>query len=143
MTTEIPINIISIEGDGCHIMIPASVNGKHATVLIDTGASKSVFDISKIKKFISEQQAYFEVNEKLSAGLGTNSIESKATLIEELKIGDCIIKNYKVIILDLIHINQSYNLLNIPAIDGVLGGDLLIQQEAVIDYKNKVLKINC
>ena len=37
------------------------------------------------------------------------------------------------------HITESYLQLNLPCIDGVLGGDLLMQQNAIIDYQNKVL----
>ena len=141
MLTKIPIQKISIEGEGFHLMIKANINGKKANILIDTGASRTVFDSEQIKNFIPEDHDEFEDNEKLSTGLGTDSLASQATTIDELQFGDLIIKNYIAVVLDMKHINQSYSKLNFPAIDGVLGGDLLSKYKAVIYYKEKILKL--
>lgn len=122
-------------------MINAVINGQKANLLIDTGASRSVFDIEKIKKYIGEDQILFEKNEKLSTGLGTNTMESQSVIIDELKLGDLIIRNYQAVVLEMSHINQSYAKLNLPGIDGVMGGDLFYQYKVVIDYKRKSLKL--
>ncbi len=141
MVTKIPIQKLSIEGEGFHLMIKAKINEKKANILIDTGASRTVFDSEQIKNFIPEDHIEFENNEKLSTGLGTNSLVSQATIIKKLQFGDLIIKNYTAVILDMKHINQSYTTLNFPAIDGVLGSDLLSKYKAVIYYKEKFLKL--
>ncbi|MBE9492423.1 MAG: clan AA aspartic protease [Bacteroidetes bacterium] len=141
MIHKIPIEIIPIEEEGFHLMINAVINGQKANLLIDTGASRSVFDIEKIKKYIGEDQILFEKNEKLSTGLGTNTMESQSVIIDELKLGDLIIHNYQAVVLEMSHINQSYAKLNLPGIDGVMGGDLFYQYKVVIDYKRKSLKL--
>ena len=141
MIYKIPIKIIPIEEEGFHLMINAVINGQKANLLIDTGASRSVFDIEKIKKYIGEDQILFEKNEKLSTGLGTNTMESQSVIIDELKLGDLIIRNYQAVVLEMSHINQSYAKLNLPGIDGVMGGDLFYQYKVVIDYKRKSLKL--
>jgi hypothetical protein len=138
---KIPIKIIPIEEEGFHLMINAVINGQEANLLIDTGASRSVFDIEKIKKYIGGDQILFENNEKLSTGLGTNTMESQSVIIDELKLGDLIIRNYQAVVLEMSHINQSYAKLNLPGIDGVMGGDLFYQYKVVIDYKRKSLKL--
>ena len=141
MVTKIPIQKLSIEGEGFHLMIKAKINGKKANILIDTGASRTVFDSEQIKNFIPENHDEFEDNEKLSTGLGTSSLVSQATIIKKLQFGNLIIKNYTAVVLDMKHINQSYTTLNFPAIDGVLGSDLLSKYKAVIYYKEKILKL--
>ncbi len=142
MITQIPINIITIQDDGCHLMIEILVNNKKASMLIDTGASKTAFDIKKIKKFIPDiKKNDFELIDKTSTGIGTNSLESYMIVLKKIKIANFILKNYKAVVIDMQHINESYSKLKLPLIDGILGGDLLIQQNAVIDYKNKILKI--
>ena len=108
-------------------------------MLIDTGAFKTVFDKERIKKFVDEDE--FELNEKLSTGLGTNSMQTHSAIIKKIKFGEISIKNFKTILLDLSHVNDSYHKLDLPVIDGVLGSDLMIQYDAVIDYKLKELRL--
>ena len=138
--TILPIQILSIEEDGYHLMMKAHINNKKACLLIDTGASKTVFDIERIKKFVDDSE--FELNEKLSTGLGTNSMQTHTVIIKKIQFRDISIHHFKAILLDLTHVNESYSKLDLPVIDGVLGSDLMIQYHAVIDYKLKELKLH-
>ena len=47
----------------------------------------------------------------------------------------------ETILLDLTHVNVSYEKLDLPAIDGVLGSDLMMEYKAVIDYQKKELTL--
>lgn len=136
--TILPIQLLVIEDDGIHLMIQASINNKKARLLIDTGASKTVFDKARIGKFIDENE--FELNEKLSTGLGTNSMQTHSAAIKKIQFGELVIKNFKTIVLDLSHVNESYGKLGFPVIDGVLGSDVMMQYNALIDYQSKELK---
>jgi predicted aspartyl protease len=137
--TILPIELLFIEDDGFHLMIRAFINQKTAWMLIDTGASKTVFDREQIKKFMDEKE--FGVNEKLSTGLGTNSMQTHSAILKKIEFGELVITDFKTILLDLSHVNESYHKLGLPAIDGVLGSDLLVKYSAVIDYKSKKLKM--
>lgn len=44
MITTIPLQILPIENDGFHLMIVVKINRKNANLIIDTGASRTVFD---------------------------------------------------------------------------------------------------
>ncbi|MBI9037949.1 MAG: clan AA aspartic protease [Bacteroidales bacterium] len=142
MLRKIPITIIPIEDDGFHLMLEILINHQIANLIIDTGASRTVFDSNRIMKFVSDENSEFEKNEKLSTGLGTNSLESQAIELDSIKIGELEIEKYKAVILDMSHINQTYSGINIPEIDGVLGGDLLKKYNAEISYRSKLLVIN-
>ncbi len=139
--TEIPITIISIEDDGFHLLIPVKINNKKAKLLIDTGASRTVFDKDRMMHFVGNNKDQYEENQKLSTGIGTNALKSQAFILNKLTLGDLKIKKYPAVVLDMVHINISYENLKIPAIDGVVGGDILSKYKAVINYKKKTLKL--
>jgi len=141
MIITIPLTIISLEAEGFHLFVHAAINGKPANLLVDTGASKTVFDINRISKFVRKRKKTFESFEKLSTGLGTNSMESRFTTIKEFCISEIKFTNFMAILLDLAHVNQSYEMLEQQPIDGVLGSDLLMKYKAVIDFNNKILKL--
>ena len=71
---ELPINIISIEGDGFHLIAEGCINGKTARFVVDTGASRTVFDKDKILNYISNPE--FSEKEGISAGIGGTDISS-------------------------------------------------------------------
>ena len=139
MITTIPFKILSIDEEGFHLMIKVSINRKTANLIIDTGASKTVLDKTRIKNYVSEKS--FDVHDKLSSGLGTNTMESQLTILKKIKIGDIEINNYTTVLLDLSHVNKSYEQVGLKPIEGVLGSDILLQYKAIIDYEKKVLKL--
>jgi hypothetical protein len=139
MTGTIPFKVIDISGEGYHLMLKLKINNKAATVIIDTGASKSVFDKTRIEKFVKEKN--FATHESLSSGLGTNTMTSQITTIKKLQIGELEIPDYKTVLLDLSHVNASYEQVGLKAVDGVLGSDILLKYHAVIDYEKQTLKL--
>lgn len=142
MPSIIPILLTAIEDDGFHLMIDVEVNGIPARMLIDTGASRSVFDLERITQFFAEKDPEMEDNEQLSTGLGTREMQSQVVSLDEFKLGDLRIKNYPAVVIDLSHVNLSYKELNLDPIDGVLGSDILVKYGAVIDYKKMSMRIN-
>ena len=136
---EIPINIINIEGDGFHIVTEGLINGKPARFVVDTGASRTVFDKDRILNYINNPE--FSEKEGLSAGIGGTDISSFIFDIEELCFGDLMISNYQAVAMDLSNINDSYEMIKLPPIDGVFGGDLLKRHNAVINYRLKKIRL--
>ena len=136
---EIPINIINIEGDGFHLIAEGRINDKVARFVVDTGASRTVFDKDRILNYINNPE--FAEKEGLSAGIGATDISSFIFNIEELSFGDLKIEDYQAVAMDLTNINASYEMIKLPPIDGVLGGDLLRKHNAVISYKLKKIRL--
>ncbi len=140
--SNIPLELMKIEGDGFHLMIEAEVNGKAVRMLVDTGASKTVFDKTRLQSLVEDgAEEYYEDLEQLSTGLGTNSMQGQVAELDSFKFGDVEIKDYPVVVLDMDHVNQSYEMLGDRGIDGVLGSDILKKYDAVIYFKKKVLKV--
>ena len=136
---EVPIQLLDIEGDGFHIMVRGTIHGKEASFLIDTGASRSVFDPKTISTFIDNLQ--FEKKEGMTAGVGSSDLESSTFVIDRLSIGTLEITDYEGVALDLENIREMYGNLHLPHIDGIIGGDLLHQYKAVINYRSKKLRL--
>ena len=138
-TTEIPLLIIPIQDDGFHIFLKASLNHEEVYMLLDTGASRTVFDMETLKKIHAGIE--LEKNQDNATGLGTNGVENFTTTIQKLGLGDIEINDYQAGALDLVHVNTSYNKIDIPPIAGVLGSDILVKYQADISYRAKTLKL--
>lgn len=132
MTFSVPIRLVEIADSGFHIAVSAFINGNLANVLIDTGASQTVFDKNRINLFSDELE--LQKTEQLSKGLGTDSMEGYQFSINQFILGDLLLDDFEVVALDLSHINASYSELKLPAIDMVLGGDFLKRYCALINY---------
>ena len=136
---EVPLQLLDIEGEGFHIMVKGLIHDKEANFLIDTGASRSVFDPNTITDFIDNIQ--FEKKEGMTAGVGSSDLESATFLIEVFTIGELEIHDYEAVALDLENIHEMYGKLGLPRIDGIIGGDLLKRYKAVINYRSKKLRL--
>ena len=140
MMNRLKIELMPIEEDGYHIFLDASINGGTARLLVDTGASRTVFDEERIKAFLTKKNQRFKRFSKLSTGLGTNSMKSRSIILEEFRLGETVFKDYQAVVLNMEHVNQSYQMLGQKQIDGVLGGDLLRELRAVIDYRKNEIR---
>lgn len=132
-----PLQIIDLHEDGFHPLVEVTVFGRSFILVLDTGASKTAFDKSVL--FQAHQQAVVTVSDRLSTGLGTNSMASSTAIISDLHLGKLLIKEFEVAVLDLSTINIAYSQLGHPEVLGVLGGDILMKYKAVIDYGGRKL----
>lgn len=137
MTTTVPLHIIDLHEDGYHPLVEVSIFGKPFTLVLDTGASKTAFDHGALLN----EDAKLEVSDRLSTGLGTNDMISSTAIIRDMQIGDLLIEEFEVAVLDLSTINIAYRQLNHPEVLGVLGGDILMKYKAVIDYGAGTLRL--
>lgn len=138
--TLIPLTLIHLQDDGFHLLVEVVVFNKRFTAVLDTGASKTVFDKTTIEQYADHE--HILLSEHLSTGLGTNTMESYTLIIPELKLGELVLNDYKVALLDLSSINYAYEMLELEPVLGVIGGDLLRAHKAIIDYENKTLSLN-
>lgn len=140
MNSTIPIEIIKLEDKSYHIMIEATINKTQtATLIIDTGASKTVFDKTFISPFASE---ITEVEDNKSSGINAMIDSAHVGKIDQLSIGSFIKKEYLCLMLDLSHINELYKNYADKFIAGLLGSDFLVDHNAIIDYHDKKLTLN-
>src|SRR5690554_7480391 len=136
----IPLTLLNLQDDGFHLLMEVIVFNQPFKAVLDTGASKTVFDKTTVEKHINPD--LLKLSDQLSTGLGTKSMESYLLTIPDLQIDDLHLKDYNVAVLDLSTINFAYEQIDQEPIIGVIGGDLLFKYQAVINYKKSLLTLN-
>ena len=130
MTTTIPFTVIAFNNNtGFHLLLKIKVNGKSVKLILDTGASSTVFDKERIAKLITIKKV--DKNKNAIRGIGKKTMDLHTTVFSKIKIGDLIIKNYKAALIDLSHVNNAYGAIGVPTIDGVLGNDILYNYDEI------------
>lgn len=134
-TIAVPLTLINLQDDGFHLLVEIVVFGQKLLAVVDTGASRCVFD----KTFIETHIKGLENTEETHATtLFTTSSTLQAT-IPKIKIGRLILNDYETVALDLEAVNQAYEGLGHPPIRAIIGGDLLLKYHATINYKKMKL----
>lgn len=136
---EIPLQIIELEKENYHILIEGAFQDNTVSSwIIDTGASKSVMDMS--------QQAYFEIldsdneDDYHSAGINQGVMETSVGKMFFIRFGELEITDHKVALIDLTHVNEIYGKYTPLRIAGLLGGDILMQYKCCINYDRKIIQ---
>lgn len=137
--TTVPLELINLQDDGFHLLVEVVVFGKKFNAVLDTGASKTVLDKSIVEHYIPTNELL--LSDKLSTGLGTNTMESHTAVLPYLKIGRLRLEAFEVAVLDLSMISTAYERLDLPPVIGVLGGDILQSRGATISYEKLTLKL--
>ncbi|WP_299284353.1 aspartyl protease family protein [uncultured Mucilaginibacter sp.] len=136
---SIPLELIDLNGNGFHALVNVTVFNKTFKLVLDTGASKTAFDKTLLLEQIHEKELINSGH--LTTGLGTNNMESFMTTITDFYIGKFHIPEIEVAVLDLSAINIAYEKLAVGPVLGVLGGDVLVEFRAVIDYEKGKLSL--
>ncbi|MET3503123.1 hypothetical protein ABIC45_004760 [Mucilaginibacter rubeus] len=139
MIISVPLRIIDLHDDGFHPLVEVMLFEKTFIMVLDTGASKTAFDQTVLSE--ANETMNILASDKLSTGLGTNTMESFTATVSDLHIGDLPIAEFEVAVLDLSTINVAYGQMGYPQVLGVLGGDILMKYKAVIDYGKRILKL--
>ena len=137
--TSIPIKIFKVDDNGFHLSLTAKINGKKCNLIVDTGASRSVFDKKRIKDL--QGDASVIPTEKLSTGIGNNQLKSELVKLNHLELGDLQIENYEAVIIDLSHVNSAYSQNGNRVIEGILGSDIMKKHKAIIDFDKKEIRL--
>lgn len=120
-----------------HIIIECELNYKLGRFIVDTGASNSCINFLFASKF----NINFEKSiEKVSSA--TNKIsETYFSKNNTLKIGDCQINDFELVLFDMTFINNSLKEKETFEVDGIIGGDILNELNACINYKKKEISL--
>lgn len=140
MRIRIPFDLVSLQEDGFHCLVEGAVNGNPLLIVLDTGASRSCFDIAFLQQFVGEHS--LQANDSMTSGIGTNTLSSFVTTVDEFSMGSFVIKGYQAIGLDLAHIHEAYNQVGLPLVNGILGADILARHHAIIDYRKREITLN-
>jgi len=134
---EICFEIVELEEKTYHPLIKAEFPGvENYWWVIDTGASKSVFDETMTNFFTLDNEDHV-----MATGLGKEIVETNSGKIGSLSLGGINFGELNVALIDFLHINNEYSKFSEKRIIGLIGSDFLYAQRAIIDFENK--KISC
>lgn len=118
-----------------HLLLKAEINGVKGRFILDTGASNTCICSSNIFNFKLEAQ---NCSTK-AVGAGNSDILTQIANNNIIKIGKWKTKDFPLVILDLSHVNGILTKFRTQPVDGIIGADVLLKSEAVLDYKNNYL----
>lgn len=113
-----------------HFEVVAQINGISGRFILDTGASNTCVGFDKIEMF----KLTSEETEIKAAGAGATNMETLIATKNRIKIGDWKKKKLKIVLFDLVHVNEALTAHNALPVDGIIGADVLKKARAVIDY---------
>jgi len=135
---KIPIKILELDKKSFHLLIEAKINKSQVNLILDTGASRSVFDKSLPGVIFPDKKG----EEIHSAGIMAGNIDSQHAVIKTFKLGKLKLHNFKAVLIDLEEINKLYSKVTGKKIHGLLGSDFLFEMNAVINYGKATLILN-
>lgn len=118
-----------------HLTIKAEINGVKGEFILDTGASNSCVGFESIEQFKLKAN-----NSKTkAAGAGATGMMTQLASKNHLKMGTWKCDNFSLVIFDLSHVNEALSQHKAKEVHGIIGADVLLQGDAVIDYSSKYL----
>jgi len=135
-TITVPLTLINLQDNGFHLLVEIVVFGEKLFAVLDTGASRSVFDKGLMEKHIQE----LTISDETQAATIFSTATTLQGFIPILKIGSLMLKQYHAIALDLQSVTDTYLLLGHPPISAIIGGDILTEFNAKIDYQKKIVR---
>lgn len=135
MMHEICFEIVELEAKTYHPLVKADFGGleEHWWV-IDSGASKSVFDVSLTSYYITNGD-----DSVMATGLGKEVVETSSGTILEFKIGGFNFGPLKVALVEFRHINEEYAKFSDKKIVGLIGCDFLYSRKAILNFEQTKL----
>jgi predicted aspartyl protease len=118
-----------------HFEISTKINGITGRFILDTGASNTCIGLDKISHF-----ELVSKNSKIkAAGAGATNMETQISTKNNIEIGQWFQNKAKLVLFDLIHVNEALISHNALPVDGVIGADVLKKGKAIIDYDKKCI----
>jgi hypothetical protein len=127
----IALERIELSDGGIHILIRGKVDDKSMYFIVDTGASHSVIDMNWARENLDNND--FILAEIPAHGIGA-SVEVHRVTLHKMEIGDLVLQERKVALIDFTSINNVYKQEGIEEVQGIIGGDILRDHGAIIDY---------
>jgi hypothetical protein len=137
MKLKISFDIVELEEKTYHPLIKAEFHGleEHWWV-IDTGASKSVFDESLIDYYTGDNE-----DSVMATGLGKEVVQTNSAEISDLTLGGYHFGVLNVALVDFLHINNEYSKFSEKKIVGLIGCDFLYPHKAILDFDQREISL--
>ena len=118
-----------------HLTIKATINGVQGDFILDTGASNSCVGFESIELFKLKAKK----SRTKAAGAGATGMITQIASKNNLKIGTWKLADFNLVIFDLSHVNEALRQHKTKEVQGIIGADVLLEGDGIIDYSSKYL----
>ena len=118
-----------------HLLISAKINGIKGKFILDTGASTSCVGFESIDRFLLDA----EISDTKAAGAGGTGMETQIAKNNQIQLGRWYDRRFHLVVFDMSHVNEALRQYKTKPVDGIIGADILLKGEAIIDYSNHYL----
>tara|TARA_B110001469_G_C9562123_1_gene278839 strand:- start:579 stop:938 length:360 start_codon:yes stop_codon:yes gene_type:complete len=112
-----------------HFKVISKINGVKGVFILDTGASSTFVDI--------KLEGLFKLKSERSlikaSGAGPNKLTILLSKGNSIKIGGWKCERFQIALIDLSNVNDAFESVEAPAVDGIIGADVLKTGNAIID----------
>jgi predicted aspartyl protease len=121
-----------------HLLVRAQINGKPATLLVDTGAPLSAVAIDRAAHF---GMGPVSARSKIPSRLNINGAFNAMSVARSLRLGALNLVDEAMVLIDFSYLRQSFDNREEAEreSDGILGTDILSPLMAVLDYDRMLL----
>jgi len=119
-----------------HLLVRAYINGKPASLGVDTGAPVSAIALSKRQYF---KLSGISSGSKLPTRLQINGAYNNVAIVRQFRLGALNLVDEPVVTVDLSGSSKAARVLHEEEIDGILGADILFPTQAVLDCQKQLL----
>lgn len=130
-------DVLSPDDNGVQLIANCFIEDKKMRFILDTGASRSVIDLETFNNLP------YKINKKINsskiAGLNSSIPFINKFTSQNISFDKYIIENQSFLSMDLDNVNENYKKINLPIIDGLLGGDILLKHKVLIDFELRLL----
>jgi hypothetical protein len=138
MEISLPIEIITLEEESYHLLIEAKANNMRLNLIIDTGASKTIFDTNTCNNEAGDIKAF---EEQTTSGINAMIEACYQGSFSTFSLGELALNNFNCTLMDLSHVNKVYAAYFNKSIHGLLGSDFLLKHNAIINYRTRLLTL--
>lgn len=127
--TKVPLVLTATN----HFEIIAKINGITGRFILDTGASNTCIGFDKLEFFnLTSKESKIK-----AAGAGATNMETLISTKNQIEIGDWKKNKLKIVLFDLVHVNEALTAHKALPVDGIIGADVLKKAKAIIDYDKR------
>lgn len=118
-----------------HLLVKATINSISGNFILDTGASNSCVGFESVELF----QLKAGNSKTRAAGAGATGMYTQVAKNNTLSLGRWKTAEFHLVIFDMTHVNEALQQYKVKPVQGILGADILLEGEAIIDYANQCL----
>lgn len=120
-----------------HLAVKGKINSVSVILLIDTGASNTCIDHSLKDELLLETEDYAV----RGTGAGAADLQLWQSHNNSLQLRHFKKLNCSLLLMDLSVVNQAMRAHGLEPIHGVIGADLLVEHQAIIDYRELKMEL--